>query len=335
MTRRPKSQARKIHGNGDDAGETVRLAAWEAQTVAREMTALYQVHEDVAAFGSRPVAVIDQDMKAMAARVAVAEVQRHHAVWSLSELRFEVGRALPPGASPELVRQVADLAVTPGAGTGVLLVTAPEVTDVTALGTRKDGTSISSPGDPARVDAWLTYSARRGTIAVALNLVPFAGIAFLWFIGVVRDRIGQLEDRFFGSVFFGSGLLFVAMLFAAAAVAGAGIADEALQWGAAPGPDVLALGRQVTGLLLHVYAMRMAGVFTMSAATILLRTRVGPRWIAILGIAVAAVLLVSVGLGPWVDLLFPAWILLLSIDILRTGLRRSASAAVMPSGAQA
>ena len=67
-----------------------------------------------------------------------------------SELRFEVGRALPPGASPELVRQVADLAVTPGSGTGVLLVTAPEVTDVSALGTRKDGTSIYRPPNEAR-----------------------------------------------------------------------------------------------------------------------------------------------------------------------------------------
>jgi hypothetical protein len=195
--------------------------------------------------------------------------------------------------------------------------------------------TISSPADPATVGAWLTYSTRRGTIAVALNLVPFAGIAFLWFIGVVRDRIGQLEDRFFASVFLGSGLLFVAMLFAAAALAGGLIADEALRSGAAPGSDILALGRQITGSLVHVYAMRMAGVFTMSAATILLRTRVGPRWIGILGIAVAAVLLVSVGLTPWVDLLFPAWILLLSLDILRTGLRRSARADRAPSGAQA
>ncbi len=195
--------------------------------------------------------------------------------------------------------------------------------------------TISSPSDPATVGAWLTYSARRGTVAIALNLVPFAGIAFLWFIGVVRDRVGQMEDRFFGSVFLGSGLLFVAMLFAAAAVAGGLIADEALRSGAAPGPAVLVLGRQITGSLVHVYAMRMAGVFTMSTATILLRTRVGPRWIGILGIAVAAVLLVSVGLTPWVDLLVPAWILLVSIDILRTGLRRSASAARAPSGAQA
>ena len=114
------------------------------------MTALCQVYKDVAAFELRPVAMIDDAIKAMAARAAVAEVQRHHAVWSLSELRFEVGRALPPGASPELVREVADLAVTPGSGTGVLLVTAPEVTDVSALGTRKDGTSIYRPPNEAR-----------------------------------------------------------------------------------------------------------------------------------------------------------------------------------------
>ena len=136
MTRRPKSAARRVHGtSGGDADEAERLAAWEAQTAEREMTALSRVHKDVAAFvplwRGRP---IDDDIKAMAARAAVAEVQRHHAVWSLSELRFEVGRALPPGASAELVRQVAGLAVTPGSGTGVLLVTAPEVTDVIGAG---------------------------------------------------------------------------------------------------------------------------------------------------------------------------------------------------------
>ncbi len=187
--------------------------------------------------------------------------------------------------------------------------------------------TVSSPANPATAGAWLTQSPRRGTIAVALNLVPFAGIAFLWFIGVVRDRIGQREDRFFASVFLGSGLLFVAMLFAAAAFAGGLIADVAARSAAAPNPATLAVGRQVTGLLLHVYAMRMTAVFTMSTATITLRTRVIPRWIGLTGFAVAVVLLVSVGLTPWVELLFPAWILLLSIDILRTGLRGSDSAA--------
>jgi hypothetical protein len=51
--------------------------------------------------------------------------------------------------------------------------------------------------------------------------VPFAGIAFLWFIGVIRDRLGDHEDRFFASVFLGSGLIFLATVFVAMAIAGA------------------------------------------------------------------------------------------------------------------
>jgi hypothetical protein len=68
----------------------------------------------------------------------------------------------------------------------------------------------------------------------------------------------------------------------------------------------------------------------MSAATITLRTKVIPRWIGFTGIAVAIVLLISIGLTPWVALLFPAWILVLSVDILRTGLRRPPEAAQGP-----
>ncbi len=188
---------------------------------------------------------------------------------------------------------------------------------------------ISQPSDPTAAGAWLSDPARRATIAIALNLVPFAGIAFLWFIGVVRDRIGQLEDRFFASVFLGSGLLFVAMLFVGAAFAGGLLAEMAAGSAAVPGPDTLAVGRQITVLLLHVYAMRMAAVFTISAATITLRTRVAPRWLGMLGFAIGAILLISVGLTLWVELLFPAWILLLSVDILRTRLRQSPGAAGM------
>ena len=77
---------------------------------------------------------------------------------------------------------------------------------------------ISVPFDPKEDGGWL--AANWSTVSLALNLVPFAGIAFLWFIGVVRDRLGQAEDRFFATVFLGSGLLFLAMMFDSAAVAG-------------------------------------------------------------------------------------------------------------------
>ena len=132
---------------------------------------------------------------------------------------------------------------------------------------------ISVPGNPAVPGAWLSDSARRTAVTVALNLVPFAGIAFLWFIGVIRDRIGDREDKFFGTVFLGSGLLFVAMLFVAAAVAGGILAGaSAARSSGAPAGGTLALGRNVTGLLLNVYAMRMAAVFCLSTVTIARKT---------------------------------------------------------------
>ena len=179
---------------------------------------------------------------------------------------------------------------------------------------------LSAPSDTATGGVWLTEASHRTTTALALRLVPFGGIAFLWFIGAVRDRIGPREDQFFATVFLGSGLLFVAMLFVGAAVDGGLIASAAAR-SAVPGPDTLDISRQITHLVLHVYALRMAAVFTFSTATITLRTKVIPRWIGVLGFAVGVVLLVSEGLTPWVELLFPAWILLLSIDIMRTGLR--------------
>src|SRR6266566_849203 len=172
---------------------------------------------------------------------------------------------------------------------------------------------LSVPAHPGVPGTWLTDSGRRAAVAVALNLVPFAGIAFLWFIGVLRDRIGAREDRFFATVFLGSGLLFVAMLFVAAAVAGGliAIASSGL-----PDGSTLALGRNVTSSLLNVYAMRMAAVFTLTTVTIARRTEIVSRWLTLAGLACALVLLVGVGISPWVELIFPAWILALSLDIL-------------------
>jgi len=181
---------------------------------------------------------------------------------------------------------------------------------------------ISVPGNPAVPGAWLSDSARRTAVIVALNLVPFAGIAFLWFIGVIRDRIGDREDKFFGTVFLGSGLLFVALLFIAAAVAGGILAGaSAARPSGASGAGSLVLGRNVTGLLLNVYAMRMAAVFSLSTVTIARKTPIVSRWLVLAGLVTALVLLIGTGISAWVELLFPAWILALSVDILAAGPR--------------
>ena len=161
-TRRTKAEARRTVAGRAGAAEPTeaqRLAAWEAQTTQREVQALSAVHQEVARFAAehagRAPAVLDDAAKRRAARIAVAEVQQHHAVWSMAQLRFEVHRALPvlpPGADGEaVVTEVAMLAVCGRAGTEVVQVTAPDITDVTSLGVRaSDGGSIYRPPNEER-----------------------------------------------------------------------------------------------------------------------------------------------------------------------------------------
>jgi len=156
---------------------------------------------------------------------------------------------------------------------------------------------------------------RRGLIAISLQIVPFAGIAFLWFIGVVRDQLGQVEDRLFSTVFLGSGLLFLAMLFQGAVTETSMLTMLAQEQ---PDAGVWSFGRNITEALMSIYAMRMAAVFTLSVSSVVVRTRAIPRWVALLGFVVGILLLVTGGTNRWVALAFPGWVLLLSVVILLT-----------------
>ncbi len=183
---------------------------------------------------------------------------------------------------------------------------------------------ISVPADLQETGSWLPRDSNR--VNLALHLLPFAGIAFLWFIGVLRDRIGAYEDRFFATVFLGSGLLFLAMLFACSAVAGSII----MVYGATPdklmGSGIYMFGRTVTYQLLHVYALKMAGVFMISTCTLSIRTNIIPRWMALLGYALA-VLSLNTGYLHWIPMVFPLWVLLISVHILLENLKPDATAA--------
>ncbi len=183
------------------------------------------------------------------------------------------------------------------------------------LGTSLVLLRLSVPSDLADLDVAQLDTTHRRRILVALTLIPYAGIAFLWFVGVVRDRIGEAEDRFIATVFLGSGLLFLAMLFVSTAVAGALVISTGTPQ-AAPNAQVWALGAHVSSTILNVYAMRMAGVFMISTATISLRTAVMPRWLAYLGYVLAVSLLAGVGFLKWAELLFPGWVLLVSAYLL-------------------
>lgn len=186
---------------------------------------------------------------------------------------------------------------------------------------------LSVPADPAADSAaWLETSS--GTVSLALNLVPYAGIAFLWFIGVIRDRLGDVEDRFFATVFLGSGLLFLALTFAGAALAGGLLSSYAVAPRSLVESGVFAYSRGVMHQALNIYAIRMAGVFMISLGTIWLRTGLMHRGWAFLTYALALVLLVSIGFSLWVTLIFPGWVLTISVYILIRNLRDQTQVAV-------
>ena len=182
----------------------------------------------------------------------------------------------------------------------------------------------SIPDDPLEAGAWLASDTR--TITVALNMVPFAGVAFLWFIGVLRDRLGHLEDRFFATVFFGSALLFLAMLFASAAMIGAIMLVASVS-----GPNEMIssttfrFARAASYIIMNVYAIKMAAVFMISTSTVVVRTGIAPRWIALLGFMLALVLLIGSSFISWSFAVLPVWVLLISVHILIDNLRTPAT----------
>ena len=182
------------------------------------------------------------------------------------------------------------------------------------LGTSTVLTRLAVP--PVSGDAGEWLDANRSRMRLALWLVPFAGIAFLWFIGVVRDRLGEREDRFFASVMFGSGVLYLAMIFAAAALS-AGLVDA---YGASPEQLFESGGyefaRKTVFTLSNTLGVRMAGVFMLSTGTIWWRSGAVPRWVVGVTYALATLQVFGPGISLWTTLVFPIWVLIVSVHFL-------------------
>ena len=193
---------------------------------------------------------------------------------------------------------------------------------------------LAIPEELSGTDVATWLQGNTTTISLALTLVPFAGIAFLWFMGVVRSRLGTLEDQFFSTVFFGSGLLFLAMVFASAAIAGGMLGSYAIEADTLIKSGVITFGRAIMYTITNVYGVRMAGVFMFSLATIWIRTHVMPRVFVFLTYALALVLLVSSNLTLWLVLVFPAWVFVISVFILIISLRGGRAEAESVVGAQ-
>jgi len=176
-----------------------------------------------------------------------------------------------------------------------------------------------APGAGSSTDEiarWYLRNDARHLAIVGLYLAPFSGIAFLWFIAVIRSHLGDREDQFFATVFLGSGLLWVAMLFAAAAAAGAPLAAVKFQGAPVPSPDAIGLARALGYTFLYVYGVRSAAVFMISVSTLAHRTAALPRWLVIVGFVIAVIMLFSVSFFKLTVMLFPLWVAAVSIVIL-------------------
>jgi hypothetical protein len=188
----------------------------------------------------------------------------------------------------------------------------------------------STPQLDADTGAWIV--SQTGSVSLAISLLPFAGIAFLWFMAVVRDRLGHLEDQFFSTLFFGSGLLYLAMIFTASALFG-GLIHFGKQH-----PELLidsglySAVRSMIYQIIHEYAIRMAGMFMLVLGTIWFRTVIMPRWLVALTYLSALILLLSIGYSQWIMMVFPAWVLLISIYILILNFRKTNSLEDTPDG---
>jgi hypothetical protein len=178
-------------------------------------------------------------------------------------------------------------------------------------------TTTESPADINR--EWL--EGRANTVSIALGLVPFAGIAFFWFTGVIRDHIGEREDRFFATVFLGSGIAYVVLMFIFAATIGAIFATYTLADDLLVDGDIYIFGFMFMNEILGNYILRIAGVYMLSIGTIWTRATVMPRWLTIITYLLALVFVFFAGSIREARYVFPAWVFLTSVYILITNRR--------------
>ena len=167
------------------------------------------------------------------------------------------------------------------------------------------------------IEEWYDDAGNQRTMILGLNLVVMSSIAFVWFVAVIRRRVGDRENRFFGTVFFGSSIAYVAVwLVGGAVLAGPATATAVLDSSSVSG-DSASLSAGIGQGLLLVVAPRVLAVFMMTTSTLIFRSHVLPSWLAVVGFATAAAMFLVPWLAEPLGLAFPAWVLLVSIVLVR------------------
>lgn len=179
---------------------------------------------------------------------------------------------------------------------------------------------LPGPGasDAQFVDFYRSDNQRRPILA-GLYLMPFAGIAFIWFFVALRTLAASHltgQDALLSNVQHVSGVLYVALFFAAAAadaVLPAGVQFDDLQASTA----LARVFPEFGSVLFFVFAMRMAGMFVFTTSNIARSAANVPRWFVYLGYLVGLFLLLSATFSPFLVVVFPVWLLALCALLFR------------------
>ena len=167
------------------------------------------------------------------------------------------------------------------------------------------------------LDAWSDRA------SVAITLAPFAGIAFLWFTGVVRDRLGEHEDQLFATIFLSSGIITVVLFFVWAAIFAALMSTTSLAAVGLADDDVYVFGFALMNRIISNYALRMAGVYMMAIGTLWTRSGIMPRWLTIITYVLALGFLLAAGWAREARFIFPVWVFVVSVHILVLNYRQT------------
>lgn len=179
-------------------------------------------------------------------------------------------------------------------------------------------------GEQAYIDFY-SGDGRHKIVIAGLYVLPFAAVAFIWFIAALRQWVAHSTRRgsqMIGTVQLVSGIAFITLALASAAsttmpAALAQLTDEKVD------PSLARDFPLYGNVLLLIFGVRMAAIFVMTTTNISSKSGLMPRWFAIASIIVALFLLLSATLSVWLAALFPLWVLALGVLIIvqayRTG----------------
>jgi hypothetical protein len=172
------------------------------------------------------------------------------------------------------------------------------------------------PGDgDAVVAAWYLEDANQRSMILGVNLLTVSSIMFVWFVAVIRRRVGERENRFFGTVFLGSALL-VAGAWLTAGVLYAAPAVAARTFGVVPDAGSVAMSQAGGITIASVVATRLEAVFIISTTTVGRLSEAFRPWLVAVGYAVGLTLLLVPVPNVVLTWVFPVWVALISVTLL-------------------